>query len=118
MANWKTYIFPDAVRADNYADKLFEILFDGVAANLTGASISMWLVDRFKVKVTEYTMANSKIIVTNAALGKFKIVFGKITVAPGTYNYDLQITFADGTVKTYIKGTLTVLDDETKTDVV
>jgi len=115
MANWQTYNFPDAVLGDSYGDVQFEILLNTVAANLTGSEIRMWLVDsKGLVATTEYSTDNDKIVITDAVAGKFKIVFGILTLAPGVYNHDIEITFADGTIKTWVKGSLTVLNDKTK----
>jgi len=115
MANWQTYNFPDAVRGDSYGDVAFEILLNEEPANLTDAVIRMWLVDKQNIVATSiYSTANDKIVITDAAAGKFKIVFGILTLAPGVYNHDIEIEFTDGTVKTWIKGTLTVLNDKTK----
>lgn len=113
MANWQTYDFPDAVKGDNYSDKLFEIKLNNVAANLTGASIKMRLFNSYYNPV-EFTTSNSKIVITDASAGKFKVVFGKITLEPAIYKHDIEITFADGAVKTWIKGTIKVLADITQ----
>ncbi len=113
MANWQTYNFPDAVAGDNYSDKLFEIKLNNVAADLTGAAIKMRLFNGYYDPV-ELTTVNSKIVITDAVAGKFKVVFGKISMQPAIYKYDIEITFADGTVKTWIKGNLKILADITK----
>lgn len=115
MANWQTYNFPDAVRGDSYGDVEFEIKLNNVAANLTGAVISMWMVkDDGTAATQKYNTTDGQIVITDAIAGKFKIVFGLLTLAPGKYNHDIQIIFADDTVKTWVKGSLTVLNDKTK----
>jgi hypothetical protein len=113
MANWITYNFPSAVRGDNYGDIRFEIKTNNVAVNLTGAAIKMCLFGSFKIDQT-YSTANGGIVITDAVAGKFKIVFGKINIVPKCYKHDIEITFADGTVKTWIKGQIEVLNDITK----
>lgn len=115
MANWQTYNFPDAVRGDSYSDVLFEVKPNNVAADITGATIRMWLIDNKNISSkAEYDTTNGKIVITDAPAGKFKIVFGKMLLAPGVYSYDLEIEFANGIVKTWVKGSLTVLNDKTK----
>jgi hypothetical protein len=37
-----------------------------------------------------------------------------VNIDKGNYKWDLQVTFSDGTVKTYLEGDFIVYDDVTK----
>ena len=53
----------------------------------------------------------SGITVTDEAGGLFELDAFKLEWAIGKYFYDVQITFASGKEKTYVKGTMDVLQD-------
>jgi hypothetical protein len=57
------------------------------------------------------------IAIVDALTGKFKIDSFDINWAAGMYYYDIPITFSAELVKTYIKGTLTVIQDVTTPNV-
>lgn len=114
MQTWATYNFKDTLRGNTRSDVHFEVKPGGIPADLTGATISMWLViSSGSVPAAKYSTTNGNIIITDSAAGKFKIVFGKILLQPGIYNHDIKITFADGTEKTWIKGTIKILNTVT-----
>lgn len=43
--------------------------------------------------------------------GKFSLLPEVVDIAPGVYDVDVQITHADGTIKTYLRGECTVIQD-------
>lgn len=115
MSKTTKYNFPDAKRGDTYNDVSFTINVNGSAQDLTGAAIRMWLIDASQqIPAGDFNTVNGKLIITNAAAGVFKTNIGIVTLQPAQYYYDIQITFTNGTIKTWIEGTLTVLDDLTK----
>jgi hypothetical protein len=59
------------------------------------------------------TTGNNRIQVTYPEQGIFVMAPQQIAVQPGLYEYDVQIAFPDGSLKTYIEGTMTVVPDIT-----
>jgi len=109
----KTFDFT-VKKGDTYEGVFFQLLINEVPVNLTGVNI----VAEFKktpLAVAAYTMNldNDKIVVTNAAEGRFKFDKQKIELPAGKYLYDVQFVFLDESVKTYISGTMTVEQDIT-----
>ena len=79
--------------------------------DLTGAH----LLCMFKTAVTApailtWTDGDGMTIV-DGATGKFQFDEQKIDVKGAPYLYDVQITFSNGVVKTYVSGTMTVVED-------
>jgi hypothetical protein len=60
------------------------------------------------------SVASAGITITNAAGGLFKINQQIINIPEFNYIYDIQITFADGTVKTWVEGNFVVKCDITR----
>ena len=109
------YNFPDAKRGDTYNDVSFTINVNGALQDLTGANIRMWLTSVGQQPPSaDFNTTNGKLLITNAAGGVFKTNIGIVTLKPGQYYYDIQITFTNGTVKTWIEGIFIVVDDYTK----
>lgn len=118
MASWQTYNFPDAVCGDTYNTIAMQItcgidIDNQEPVDLTGAKISMWFKNSMGRKKLEFSTETDGINITDAANGEFVFELGKIEIEPGIYNHDVEIEFADGTIKTYIKGTINILEDIT-----
>lgn len=119
MPYTQIYNFPEGVRGDSYNDIQFTIALNGSPQDLTGVIIRMWLLDSADTKLTqqpsaEFTTLNNKITLISPTIGIFKTNFGIITLSPKIYKYDLEIKFPNGIVKTWIKGTFTIINDVTK----
>ena len=85
------------------------------ATDLTGAAIRTQFRRGGKKNQVEVDLSiGSGITVEDLVNGIF--VWDEITPldwAVGTYNYDVEITFASGDVRTYIEGTMAVTQDTT-----
>lgn len=46
----------------------------------------------------------SGLAITNAVGGQFEVSKQTITLTPGKYQYTIKITYANGDIKSYIKG--------------
>jgi hypothetical protein len=97
------------LKGDTFDAVEFEMKLNNVAVNLTGAVIVMdlkhGLMSSTETPVLTLTsVASAGITITAPTLGKFKINSQIIDIEVGYYNYDITITFADGSVKTYISG--------------
>tara|TARA_R110000796_G_scaffold70457_2_gene160290 strand:- start:4380 stop:4736 length:357 start_codon:yes stop_codon:yes gene_type:complete len=87
----------------------------GAAIDLTGASIKVQFRYRSKLGSIVRDMAiGTGITVATPTNGILTIdAFGPVTFAVDTYFYDVEITFSDGRIKTYVQGTFKVLQDTT-----
>ena len=117
MSAVQKYNFPDAVRGDTYNDVEFIITVNDAPQDLTGASIRMWVVDgNASTPTMNFNTEDDTILITDAANGTFRTAIGEITAAPKLYHYDIEITFANGEVKTWIAGYFNVKKDTTQAD--
>jgi hypothetical protein len=104
------------IKGDTFEEVQFDIVKNSVALNLTGAIIKMQLRTECGglVALNLTSVANAGITITNAVGGLFKINKQIINIASGMYEYDLQITFSDGTVKTWLSGDFLIECDITR----
>ena len=112
-----TYNFPNHIKGDTMQEVVFTITVNDNPLDLTGAEINMDMrlsTDiRTLAKRFTSTGGDPTIEITNAAGGIFKVIEQIVDVPAGTYNYDIEITLADETVKTYIAGTWIITQDQT-----
>lgn len=94
-----TYNFPDHERGDTFKGVGFELLVNGVAKSLLGATIVMTIAGK------EYSTTNGGLVITDAAAGKFDFKEQIVSMSCKTHSYEIVFYFADGSVKTYIEGT-------------
>lgn len=104
------------IKGDTFEEVPFAIVKNGLPLSLTGAVIKMQLRTECGglVALNLTSVANAGITITNAANGLFKINKQIINIASGLYEYDLQITFVDGTVKTWLSGDFLIECDITR----
>ena len=103
-------------KGDTFDEVAFQIKINGVNASLTGATIKMQLKERYCINnavLSLTSVASAGITITNAASGQFKINKQIIDIPVRNYVYDIQITFSDGTVKTYVKGNFNITEEVT-----
>jgi len=84
-------------------------------SDLTGAVVVCQIRKDFKSTVVHEWKTGVNITVVDLLTGE--IVLNQVNEfkpEAGIYMYDLQITFVDGTCQTYIKGSITVVQDITK----
>jgi len=106
------YNFPDHRKGDTFSGTTFQVNVDGTPLNITGATIKMMMKHK-KKNVKKLLTSYSGITISNPSSGEFKIDRQIIDTDPGEYVYDIEIELADGTVKTYIKGSWTIKQDIT-----
>lgn len=109
-----TYDFPDHRKGDTIEAITFTITVNGDPLDLTGASAKMDL-RKNNVKQKRYTTAanDGLTIVSPATDGKLRFDKKIVDVPPNTYDYDIEITLANGDVKTYIAGNWKIIQDVT-----
>tara|TARA_R110002126_G_scaffold149572_1_gene295577 strand:+ start:174 stop:527 length:354 start_codon:yes stop_codon:yes gene_type:complete len=111
-----TYKINDQYKGDTFNGVTFTLKegADKTPINLTGAAILSQFRSKEVTGVIKQSFSiGSGITVTNATGGVFKIDSFVLGWETGTYFYDIQITFADSSVRTYVKGTLNVIQDIT-----
>jgi hypothetical protein len=106
----------DHVKGDTWAGLVVTYLDGGgLPIDITGCVIAMKF--RYNCKtgteVDELTTAGGEITLSDPTAGEFTIEPLDINWAIGEYYWDIQITYTDAVVKTYIQGTLKVVQDVT-----
>ena len=87
---------------------------DNLPIDLTGATIkSQFRKSNRKGSIILEITDGVGITVSDAVNGIFEIDSFLLDWQPSTYYYDIEITFSNGVVKTYIEGTLIVNQDIT-----
>jgi hypothetical protein len=104
------------IKGDTFDEVEFSIQKNSVALDLTGAIIRMQLKKECGgIPILSFTsVAAAGITITNAVGGLFKINKQIININSFNYVYDIEITFADGTVKTWIEGNFLIKCDITR----
>lgn len=109
----QTYDFPDHVKGDTFEGVQFTITVNSSALNLTGATIRMQMRLNSNAPVVKEFSVGNGLTLTTPASGIFTFNKQVISVPPGVYYYDIQITLSNGDIKTYITGTWTIIQDIT-----
>jgi len=104
------------IKGDTFEAVNFALHKNNVVINLTGATIRMQLRSECGglIALSLTSVASAGITITNAAGGLFKINKQIINIASGNYLYDLEIVFADTTVKTWLSGEFLIECDITR----
>lgn len=104
------------IKGDTFEEVNFAIVKNSVPLSLTGAVIKMQLRSECGglIALNLTSVASAGITITNASGGLFKINKQIIDIASGLYEYDIQITFADGSVKTWLSGDFLIQCDITR----
>jgi hypothetical protein len=105
------------IKGDTFNQVAFELKIDTVAVNLTGAVIKMQLrknASDVTPALSLTSVSSAGITITAPTLGQFKINEQIIDIPVETYQYDIQITFASGIVKTYVAGSFNITPEITR----
>jgi hypothetical protein len=100
----QAYDYGTYTAGDTTPPTVFTFLRNGVAEDFTGAAISFRMAKPAGENATDYSIG-SGISVTNNVVTVAKFPVPDI---PGLYQYDLTITYSDGTIRTYVYGNLFV----------
>jgi hypothetical protein len=100
-----------ALRNATFDEVNFQISIDDTFVNLTGCVIKMQVKkNACSSPLLSLTSVDSAgITITNANVGEFKINEQIINLPACDYEYDIQITFVDGSKKTYVGGLFQVV---------
>jgi hypothetical protein len=109
-----TYTIPPHHRGDTWDGiNSITISVNGVPIILTGTSIKMEFRQGpdYPVVLTFSTSDNTLQIIGTSSI---RVMPRKIEIPFGTYYYDLQVTYPDGKVKTYMSGSWKIVPDVTE----
>jgi hypothetical protein len=111
-----TYRIPPHRRGDTWDGiNSITISVNGSPVNLTGSTIKMEFRQSVDYPVVlTFSTTDGTIEFVNPANGVIRIPAQKIEVPFTTYQYDLQVTFPNGTVKTFMSGTWEIVPDITE----
>lgn len=107
------------VHGDTWGGLAVTLTLDGAPVNLTGASLHFQARQSYyETPVLDLSTTAGTIVLTTPTAGQFTILavpFASFATntQPGDYAYDLEFTLADGSVWTYLFGTLTITTDVT-----
>lgn len=109
------YNYPNQYKGDTLDAMTFQVTDKdtGLPIDLSGATFKCQFRQPFKGKQVKEITGGSGITLTAPSIGKITIDAFIVTWDPGVYLYDIEATFVDGTVKTYIKGTINIISDNT-----
>jgi len=110
------YDFPKTIKGDTFNGTLFTVTVNDLALDLTNAIVKMDLrLTPTGTIAKSFTSVGDADITISATPtdGKFTINRQIIDIDAGTYAYDIEIELADGTIKTYISGNWTIIQDVT-----
>lgn len=84
----------------------------GQPVDLTGATARLHVRDAAGAKVMEASTIDGRLTIQPAA-GRIDLVMPKEAtgIAPGSYRFDLEVTFSNGVRRTYEQETLVILED-------
>ena len=106
-----TYNWDNETRGDTFLAKTFKpITIDSVDVDLTGVVIKMHIQSSGGHLLKELSIGNG--IVLDGTNG-FTIQTFKVKRYYGVANYDIEFTFTNGDVKTWIAGQILILKDIT-----
>jgi hypothetical protein len=112
---FKTWNF-STISGDTWSGATIGIKVNGVALDLTSASIEMQI-RKTRLDTPILTLKSSVVgeitISATPTDGKFTINPVVITGEPGGYYYDVEITLQDNSVKTYLSGVVTLIGEIT-----
>jgi len=104
------------IQGDTFEAVNFQVVKNGDDLDLTDAVIKMQLRKECGglVILNLTSVDDAGLTIVNGALGLFKINRQIINIPEFSYLYDIEITFSDQTVKTWLSGTFTVKCDITR----
>lgn len=109
------YNFPAHINNDTFDGVTFNLKVDGSPVDLTDCVIKMQLKKQPSLTAILELSTESGIEIVHAVNGVFKVSQQIISVAtPDQYKYDIQITFPDEKVRTYIEGVWLIKADITQ----
>lgn len=113
-----TYYDIDPIKSGDTLDEIvFEYIVDGIAVDLTGATIKCKFrrANASGIVVKDFTSGDGISILSPATDGKYQIDAQIFDVPPGKYVYDIEVTYDTtglGDYKTYtdVRGSINIVE--------
>ena len=104
------------IKGDSFEAVNFQINLNSAVLNLTGCTLKMQLRKEYQglVFLNLTSVASAGITIVSPTAGTFKINKQIIDIDAFDYLYDIELTKADGTKKTYISGIFSVTNNVTE----
>ena len=103
------YNFPDHTKGDTFKGRDITLNFD-----ITGAVIRMHFKSEGIDKVVfKWETTDNTFLVIDALTGKFRMESRILNFTPRRYIYDLEVTDSNGSVMTYLEGSIKITQDIT-----
>jgi hypothetical protein len=119
MASIATVQLNDRVKDDTFASVQFEYNEGGSPLDITGNSVKIQFrqnSERGALLYEATSAVSGGITLTNPSIGIFKLdEFTPTEWEKGYVYFDVEMTFVDGSVRTWIKGRVNILQETTKT---
>jgi hypothetical protein len=109
------FVIPNHRRGDTWAGfESFIIKVNNTPVDLTNASIKIDFRKQIDSPVAlTLSTANGSVVLSNPSQGIFSIPPRIINIPFGIYLYDIQVTYPNGVVTTYVEGTWEIVADIT-----
>lgn len=107
-----TYNIRARLAGDTWPGLSFTITVNEVPVDFTGCTVDMAFKRRSRLGKLEWLLSSETGAIT-VDDNIITVTPRLLTLKPDSYVYDLQVTFSDGTVRTYVKGSFQVLSDIT-----
>ena len=108
----------DTIRGDTFAGAKMILEVNGTPIDLSGVRIDCHFKEGGVNGKTSLRLGTaygpSSISKSESIAGLFELGKFKANMTPGEHYYDIQFTFPDNTVRTYISGTINIIQDVTK----
>lgn len=85
----------------------------GTPINLTGATVRLQVRDSDDVLKVAYTDLDGLTVTPLAGKIELAVPYGDTELTPGTYSFDIEVTYPAGRRKTYEKNSLVIIEDVT-----
>ena len=110
-----TFDWP-AQYAGDTADTIgFTVVQDDIPVVLTGAQIRMQVrASVGSAPILDLSIAGGQIAIVDGGNGIFRVGNYLNPATPGSYIYDLEVSFPDGRVKTYFRGSYVIESEVTR----
>ena len=107
------YEYGNQYRGDTVVSPSMTFTSNGQPIDLTGATIKCQFRQPFNGKTILELTTSSGITVDTPTSGVIQLANFVPTWDPGIYLYDIEFTFPSGIIKTYLKGTINIVSDQT-----
>jgi len=114
-----TYNFPPHIKGDTFNGQLFRFSTSNGetsgSIDLTDATAKLQLKESYQSSPAfTFSTENEQITLPNPSNGELQLESTIINIDAGKYIYDLQITFPDESVQTYLRGEWVIINDVTR----